>query len=624
MYYSDEIIEQVRESNDIVDVIRSSVQLKKTGANYVGLCPFHNEKTGSFSVSGIKQMYYCFGCGKGGNVISFVMEYENLDFPDAIRFLADRAGISLPEQESTAQDRKIAGVKQQLLEINQKAAIFYYRYLCRNPQGKVGLDYFQSRGLSMQTITNFGLGYAPMYKDALYRYMKDEGYSDDVLRQSGLFSYKGEPSDFFWNRVMFPIMDANRRVIGFGGRVMGDAKPKYLNTNETLIFDKSRNLYGLYEAKHSKRGYILACEGYMDVIAMHQAGYTNAVASLGTALTAQHASILKRYTKLVILTYDSDGAGIKAALRAIPMFRAVGIRTRVLNLKPCKDPDEFLKTFGVEEFEKRIAEAENTFFFEVRILYESMDMNDPDQKSEFVRKVAEKLLDFEDAVDRESYTEAVANKYFISLDLLKKTVFAISNSQAYRKKEIEEARKEESSEAVIHMSDYMDSGDDVSGTVVMPGYSKASKRMGLAKDSGVGGVLQAQRLLISWISEEPSIYRAVEKYIRPEDFTVPLIREIAEAVFEQAKSGSVNGAQIVNRYVENESKYKEASALFFSKDVAEMDEHDKERILNETVQKIAMYSLETEAANVTDFSKLAEIMKRQEEIGKLWIRLVPQ
>ncbi|MBQ1607724.1 MAG: DNA primase, partial [Lachnospiraceae bacterium] len=325
-FYSDEIIEQVRSSNDIVDVIGQYVHLKKKGSSYFGLCPFHNEKSPSFSVSRQKQMYYCFGCGAGGNVIRFLMDYENLTFPEALQELASRSGIELPRQEMTAEARREADRKSQLLEINKLAAKYFYSLL-HSERGKRAMDYFIGRELSPETMQKFGLGYSDQYSDDLYKYLRKQGYSDAILKDSGLVTIDEVRGgrDKFWNRAMFPILDANSKVIAFGGRVMGEGEPKYLNSPETPIFNKSRNLFGLYLAKKTKRKQFILCEGYMDVIALHQAGFDNAVASLGTALTSGHAALIKRYTDAVYLSYDSDGAGVKAALRAIPILREAGI-----------------------------------------------------------------------------------------------------------------------------------------------------------------------------------------------------------------------------------------------------------------------------------------------------------
>ena len=293
MYYSEDLIEEVRSRNDIVDVISGYVRLQRRGSSYFGLCPFHNEKSPSFSVSPGKQMYYCFGCGAGGNVFTFLMEYENFTFPEAVKTLADRCGVELPEVEYSEEARRQADLKSRLLEIQKKAARYYYFEL-RQEKGRAAYEYLRGRGLSDETIKRFGLGYSGQQSREMYQYLKHEGYPDSLLKESGLFGMDERSGfyDKFWNRVMFPIMDVNNRVIGFGGRVMGDAKPKYLNSPETKIFDKSRNLYGLNFARTARKPNLIICEGYMDVISMHQAGFNQAVASLGTALTVQQSLLM--------------------------------------------------------------------------------------------------------------------------------------------------------------------------------------------------------------------------------------------------------------------------------------------------------------------------------------------
>ena len=384
MRYSDDIIEEVRSRNDIVDVISQYVKLTRKGSSYFGLCPFHNEKTPSFSVTPGKQMYYCFGCGAGGNVFNFIMEYENFTFGEALKYLADRAGVELPRIEYSREIKEKAQEKEELLRINKEAAQYYY-YQLRTEKGAAGYQYLTGRGLSDDTIRKFGLGYSDKYGSGLYRYRKAKEYSDERLRDSGLFNVDERHGmyDKFWNRVIFPIMDVNNRVIGFGGRVMGDGKPKYLNSPETRIFDKSRNLYGLNEARRSRKNYIILCEGYMDVIAMHQAGFTNAVASLGTALTSGHASLLKRYTSEVLLLYDSDEAGVRAALRGIPILREAGVNSRVVDLKPYKDPDEFIRNLGPEAFEERLSKASDSFMFRVTVAEREFPMEEPQGRNRF-------------------------------------------------------------------------------------------------------------------------------------------------------------------------------------------------------------------------------------------------
>ena len=320
MFYPEEVIEEVRQRNDIVDVISSYIKLKKTGSNYMGLCPFHNEKSPSFSVNGHRQMYHCFGCGVGGNVFTFLREYENFTFVEALKHLAERCGMQLPETEASPEAKRQADLRNTILNINKEAALYFYHQL-KSPKGQYALQYLKERELSDETIVKFGLGYSNKYSDDLYQYLKNKGYDDLTLKETGLFTMdeKRGVHDKFWNRVMYPIMDANSKVIGFGGRVMGEGTPKYLNSPETKVFDKSRNLYGLHLARQARTRTMIVCEGYMEVIAMHQAGFSNAVASLGTAFTGLQANLLKRYADQILLLYDSDGAGVKAALRAIPI-----------------------------------------------------------------------------------------------------------------------------------------------------------------------------------------------------------------------------------------------------------------------------------------------------------------
>ena len=480
MYYSDEIIEEVRSRNDIVDVISTYVKLQKKGSSYFGLCPFHNEKSPSFSVSRQKQMYYCFGCGAGGNVFTFLMEYENYTFVEALKYLADRAGVELPEEEYSREAKERADTRAILLEINKAAAQYYYIQL-KSSRGAVGLEYFKKRKLSDETIKAFGLGYSNKYSDDLYRYLKSKGYKDDMIAKAGLISIdeKNGVYDKFWNRVMFPIMDVNSRVIGFGGRVMGDAKPKYLNSPETMIFDKSRNLYGLNFARTTKKHQILLCEGYMDVIALHQAGFDNAVAALGTAFTPGHANLLKRYTKEVYLTFDSDGAGIRAAKRAIPILKEAGITAKVINMKPYKDPDEFIKALGAEEYEKRIEQAENSFLFEIRLLSEEYDLKDPAGKTEFANETAKKLLQFSEELERDNYIEAIADKYGMGFENLRKLVYhfgtqGLTGSEPRQKKSREKPQKED-------------------------------------------GMKQSQRLLLTWLIEDTRLFELIEEYLESQE-----------------------------------------------------------------------------------------------------------
>ena len=586
MFYPEEVIEEVRTGNDIVDVISQYVNLKKKGANYFGLCPFHNEKSPSFSVSPGKQMYYCFGCGAGGNVITFIMEYENYSFVEALKLLAERAGIALPEAEYSKEDRERADLKNTLLEINRLAANYFY-YQLKQPQGRIGYDYFMKRALSDATVRHFGLGYANKTPDDLYRYMKSKGYADELLKETGLFFIEERGArDKFWNRVMFPILDVNNRVIGFGGRVMGDGEPKYLNSPETKLFDKGRNLYGLNFARTSRANCILVCEGYMDVIAMHQAGFTNAVASLGTALTSRHALLLKRYTDSVVLTYDSDSAGVKAALRAITILKEAGISVRVLCMKPYKDPDEFIKNLGKEEFQKRIDEAQNGFLFEISVIRSHYSMQDPESKTAFYREAAAKLLEFPEKLERDNYTEAVAREYMIPAEDLKRLVNSLGSRPGAGKQP--------------------------------PAYENARPRQKKDKDDGIK---KSQRLLLTWLIEKPELFEKIDGVIGPKDFVDDLYREVARLVFEEHKKGNTNPAQILNRFIEGEEQYREVAALFHAGLGDSLNSEEQKKAFSETVKRIKRNSLEMQSQSASDIAELQRIMRQQSELANLKLTL---
>ncbi|MDO4489737.1 MAG: DNA primase [Lachnospiraceae bacterium] len=582
MRYSDDLIEEVRSRSNIVDVVSQYVKLQRKGSSYFGLCPFHNEKSPSFSVSPGKQMYYCFGCGAGGNVFTFLMQYENYSFQEAMKALAERAGIQLPEVEYSREARAEADRKALLLEINKKAARYYYCQL-RSPAGAQGLHYLKGRGLSDEIMQKFGLGYADKFNNSLYQYLKKEGYSDELLKDSGLFiiDERRGVTDKFWNRVMYPIMDVNSRVIGFGGRVMGDAKPKYLNSPETKVFDKSRNLYGLNIARSSRKKNLIICEGYMDVISMHQAGFNNAVASLGTALTSQQASLLKRYTDDVLIIYDMDEAGVRAALRAIPMLRTAGLRTKVVDLRPHKDPDEFIQNQGREAFEDRLEKAENSFLFEIRILYEQYDMTDPQGKTDFFHKTAERLLRFEDEIERSSYIESISRIYGISQDMLQQQIRKLA----------------------------------MKGTVSrqMPEETRPQK----PKKEKVSGSDTAQRLMLTWICNYPGILTELGSNLKTEHFCNPLYREVAEMLFQQIEAGEINPARIINHFEDGDIQ-NEVAGVFHAVLPLETPE-ERKKALRDVVCNMRELSIKTRIAELplTDLAGLQKLMVEKKELEQL-------
>lgn len=584
MYYPDEIVEEVRIRSDIVSVIGSYIRLKKTGSNYMGLCPFHNEKTPSFSVSQSKQMYHCFGCGVGGNVYTFIMEYENYTFVETLKYLAERAGINLPEQEYSESERRKTDLKNRLLEVNKEAAKYYY-YQLKSERGQAARQYLLDRGLSEDIIKAFGLGYANRFSDDLYNYLKSIQYEDDILKQSGLISFDEVRGghDKFWDRIMFPIMDANNRVVGFGGRVMGQGMPKYLNSPETTIFDKSRILYGLNQARRSRESYFLICEGYMDVISLHQAGFTNAVAALGTSFTEYHASLLKRYTKEVLLTFDSDEAGTQAALRAIPILRKAGLSVKVINMEPYKDPDDFIKSLGADEFKRRIKEAKNSFFFEIDMLQNSYNMEDPEEKTKFFYETARKLLGFSEALERNFYLDAVAKAYQIDAILLNKLVNKLG-AQSF-------------------------------------GNPNEKKRLANSQTKGLksidDGIVKTQKLLLTWLSEDASIFNKLKGIIKPEDFADGIYADVARLVFEEyEKSGIVVPAKIISCF-DSKEEQSEVAALFNSELLGEIKDAERQKALYDTVYRLKEESLDKQSLKAIEKNDTALLQNIIMEKAKL-------
>lgn len=583
--YSREVIDEVISRNDIVDVISGYVKLKKNGSSYTGLCPFHNEKSPSFSVSGQRQLYHCFGCGVGGNVITFIMEYENMTFLEAVKMLGDRAGVALPETSVSEQDKKERVIRDRLLEVNKIAATYYYRQL-RSDRGRAGLEYLKKRELSDSTINSFGLGFASQSTGELYKLLKEKGFDDDLLKESGLFTYERGIHEKFWNRVIFPIMDINNKVIGFGGRVMGDAKPKYLNSPETRLFDKSRNLYGLNIARTSRKPNMIICEGYMDVISMHQAGFNQAVASLGTALTPGHARLLKRYTDNVLITYDSDEAGVKAALRAIPILKEAGLSTRVINMRPYKDPDEFIKAMGAEAFQERIDNAENSFMYEIGVMQSKYDRKDPESETAFEREVAAKLVTFQEKLERDNYTRAVCRQFMIPEEGMFQMVSKLGNQEGIMARVVNNP---------------------------VPAEKKPARKR-------EDGLRQAEKMLLTWIISDRDVFEKIGHYITPKDFIDPLFSDVAGKVYEQYEKGNINPATIIGDY-DTPEEYSEVAAMFSADLDAGLSTQEREKTLNDIVIRIKSNSLNNELKSTMDPRRMQEIIAQQQKLNQIHIKL---
>ncbi len=612
MYYPQEIIDQVIAANDIVSVIGEHVHMKRSGSGYMGLCPFHSEKSPSFSVSPGKQVYHCFGCGESGNVVTFVMKYENATFQEALKILADRAGIKLPEAQYSEESKKKNEQRDRLFAINKDAATYYFRLL-RSPRGRRGMDYFRQRQLSDETLNRFGLGFADGADSDLVAYLRKRGYADEDILLSGVaaFDEKRGLHDKFWNRVMYPIMDVTNRVIGFGGRVMGDGKPKYLNSPETPIFDKSHNLYGLNLAKRSRCGYFILCEGYMDVIAMHQAGFSQAVASLGTSFTEGQAQILKRYVPTVLLSYDSDGAGVKAAMRNIGILHSAGLTGKVVDLRPYKDPDEFMKGAGREEFQKRLDNAENSFLYQIRQIQTNYDLSDPAAQTRFYHEIARRLCEFDDEIERENYTKKMADLYFIPLETLRREVASYQMAGGAQTLQTRQLQRQK------------------------PVNLTEGKRRGKLEEAK----RRNERLLLTWISDDPAVYPQLRPYLRAEDFAEGVYRTAAGRYFEildkrygdalqveagTLPEGSASPAAAVACF-DSEEEQKEAAQLFETRMDGVQTKEEREKALKDVILSVKRNALEQSMlslqGNPNALQTIVKLKKQIADLEKLEIRI---
>ena len=580
MPFPQNFLDELLARSDIVDIVGSYVSLTPKGGSYWGCCPFHNEKTPSFHVLPDKQFYHCFGCKKGGGVVNFVMEMEGLTYPDAIRFLAKRANLPVPEESSDGTEK----LRSRMLALNRDAARYYYSVL-QSQEGAAVQAYLDKRRIRRGIAVRFGMGAAPDSWDALLTAMTHKGYTKQELISAGLAvnGKNGRLYDKFRNRLMLPVIDVRGDVVGFGSRVLDKSEPKYMNTPETLTYSKRRILYGMNLAKKSKRSNIILCEGNLDVVTLHQAGFDNAVASLGTALTSGHASLLKRYTNEVYLTYDSDGAGVKAALRAIPILKEVGITTKVINMRPYKDPDEFIKALGAQEYEERIKKAENSFMFQIRIMQAGYDMDDPESKTAFYNEIAKKLLGFTEELERTNYTQAVSREYSIPYDDLRKLV----NSMAMK------------------------------GGIVKP---QTKLKSGInEKNKKEDGMKQSQKLLLTWLIEDNSLFDRIKGRISADDFTEELYHKVAKEVFSQYETThTVNPARIVSMFTD-EDEQREVAGLFNATIHQVEGKNDKATALRETVVRIKQNSIDYRSKHLapTDTEGMMRIIEDKRALEEL-------
>ena len=516
MAFSESFLTELVERNDIVDVVSGYVRLsKRSGSNMFGLCPFHSEKTPSFSVSPDKQIYHCFGCGKGGGVINFIMEIENLDFRDAVELLARRAGMQMPEEENDRESRKRA----RMLALNKDAARFFYEQLY-SPAGREGIEYMKRRRIGRQTATNFGIGFAPDAWESLREAMKAKGYTDFEMFDAGLVR-KGRNNGFydtFRSRLMFPVIDVRGNVIGFSGRIIGDGEPKYMNSPETLVFNKSRNLFALNLAKKSKSGYIILSEGNIDVVSLHQAGFDSAVASLGTSLTPEQARLISRYKSEVIIAYDSDAAGIKAAQRAIGILEKLDIKVKVLRMSGAKDPDEYIKLKGADAFRNLLEDSENQIDYRLNSVTAKYDLSLDEQKVGFLKEATELVARLPGAVERQVYSMRVASLAGVAAEVVAGEV------ERRRKKILSGARRADAREQSRPERQMQPS--EKSFRYENPGSATA--------EEGVIRLLYLEPELVNMPELPP-----------PESFSAPVLGRIYSAMLERLRRGdSVSAATL--------------------------------------------------------------------------------
>ena len=524
--YSDEIIDDVRQSNDIVDVISQYVRLKRSGRNYFGLCPFHNEKSPSFSVSPEKQIFHCFGCGVGGNVFTFLTKIEGINFVEAVQLLAERANIQLPTLENNVDSAKEA-LKAKVYKVNEFTAKYYHENLYR-PESKIAQEYIKKRKLSNETLKSFQIGFSGKF-DELYKELKKQGFEDREILESGLVNKneRGQFIDRYRNRLMFPICDVRGRVIAFGGRVLDDSKPKYINSPENVVYSKGRHLYGLNVAKkYDIKKRLLIVEGYMDVVSLHQRDIHNVVASLGTALTQQQGYLLRNNTEQIILSYDSDEAGQTAKVRAMEILQNMGCDIRVLQMEGAKDPDEYVIKYGNARFQNLVDKAISVIEFKVKILRQSLNLESTNDKIKFLNEIAKLISKIDNSMEREVYIEKIAKEY----DVSKEAIYAEVNKLTYKESKDEKVLSK-TRPVVRHIE-----------KKEIDNVSEATKR----RENTVLAIL---------LSGDRNIYEIIKQNITIKDFKYEIDKKIAEKLYEEFENGNSNINSIIDDLSEEEQNH---------------------------------------------------------------------
>ena len=573
--YSDEIIEEVRSSNDIVDVISQYVTLKRSGRNYFGLCPFHKEKSPSFSVSPDKQIFHCFGCGVGGNVFHFLSKIENITFRESIEELAERAGITLPVLDSR-EDTKQMELKTKVYEINALAAQFYHENLYK-PSSKIAQEYIKKRKLDNKTLQSFLIGYSGNF-DELYQMLKQKGYTEEQMMASSMIvkSDRGRYLDRFRKRVMFPIQDVRGKIIAFGGRVLDDSKPKYMNSPETIVYSKGRHLFGMNLAKNSGSKKIIIVEGYMDAISLHQRGINNAVASLGTALTEAQGRLLRKYSEQVIIGYDADGAGQAATLRGLEILQNLGCDIRILQIEGAKDPDEFVVKYGPERFNLYVEKAISLIEYKVKMLKKELNIDNANDKIKFLNEIAKLLSKITNELEKEVYVEKIAKEYGISQE----AIYAQINKLMYaNQKGIKVLEK----------------------NTVVP----VRKKVEQAEQLSAGTIKREKMLIFLLIAPDYDGYRKINENITLEDIQSEQNKKIIKILYEHFRNGDSNTSNCLDWFEEEDDINYLTSIMAEDFEITDMDKcledvihfYQKERVQkqkNELIKKLESGSLTKE------------------------------
>ena len=581
MRYSDEILSQVRESNDIVEIISQYVHLKRSGRNYFGLCPFHNEKSPSFSVSPDKQIFHCFGCGVGGNVITFISKIEGLGFKEAVENLAERANIVLPKDFSK-EDTQKEELKSKVYKVNSFTADYYHKRLYK-PESKIGQEYVKKRKLTNETLEAYNLGFSGNF-DELYRMLRAEGFQDQEILESGLVNKNdnGKYIDRYRNRFIIPILDERNRVIGFGGRVLDDSKPKYINSPENIVYSKGKHLFGLNVAKKYDHKQLLIVEGYMDAISLHQRGITNVVASLGTALTTNQGWLLRKNSEKIILGFDSDGAGQTAIIRAMEVMQNMGCDMRVLQMVGAKDPDEYIIKYGSARFQKMMNEAISLLEFRVKVLQQNLDLEVAGDKVKFLNEIAKLIAKIDNTIEREIYIEKIAKGYNIS----KEAIFGQVNKLQYANKKNEEI-------------------------VAKVKPIKVKKEENLSNEISQE-LIQRENLIISILINNPENYELIRKNMPIESFKYEINKQIVQGLYEELEKEDSNISSVLDRFNENEQIQNHLTAIM----AEDYGITDNKKAIEDILKKYEREKLEKRRDELIKESSIEVDSEKKKQLGQ--------